>query len=104
VLERHGVEHTLAWTLGGEPFLTPGQPQRGAGGSHRRRDRRERRAVDHRRHLDGRFIAKICPQVVEFGPLNATIHKIDERRARQPGAIDGNLPAHAENFLLPTPP
>ena len=28
---------------------------------------------------DGRFIARICPQVIEFGPLNATIHKIDER-------------------------
>jgi succinyl-diaminopimelate desuccinylase len=27
---------------------------------------------------DGRFIAKICRQVVEFGPLNETIHKIDE--------------------------
>ena len=27
---------------------------------------------------DGRFIAKICPQVVEFGPINASIHKIDE--------------------------
>jgi succinyl-diaminopimelate desuccinylase len=27
---------------------------------------------------DGRFIAKICPQVIELGPPNATIHKIDE--------------------------
>jgi succinyl-diaminopimelate desuccinylase len=27
---------------------------------------------------DGRFIAKICPQVLEFGPINASIHKIDE--------------------------
>ena len=27
---------------------------------------------------DGRFIADICPQVIEFGPLNATIHKLDE--------------------------
>ncbi|MEQ1673632.1 MAG: M20/M25/M40 family metallo-hydrolase, partial [Candidatus Nitrotoga sp.] len=27
---------------------------------------------------DGRFIADICPQVVEFGPLNATIHKLNE--------------------------
>ena len=33
---------------------------------------------------DGRFIAKICPQVVEFGPLNASIHKIDERGSRWP--------------------
>jgi succinyl-diaminopimelate desuccinylase len=27
---------------------------------------------------DGRFIAKICPQLIEFGPINASIHKIDE--------------------------
>lgn len=27
---------------------------------------------------DGRFIARICPQVVEFGPINASIHKVDE--------------------------
>ena len=27
---------------------------------------------------DGRFIARLCPQVIEFGPLNASIHKIDE--------------------------
>lgn len=30
---------------------------------------------------DGRFIAQICPQVVEFGPVNASIHKIDEHVA-----------------------
>ena len=30
---------------------------------------------------DGRFIASICPQVVEFGPCNASIHKLDERVA-----------------------
>jgi succinyl-diaminopimelate desuccinylase len=28
---------------------------------------------------DGRFLARICPQVVEFGPLNASIHQVDER-------------------------
>jgi succinyl-diaminopimelate desuccinylase len=30
---------------------------------------------------DGRFIAQICPQVIELGPPNATIHKIDEHVA-----------------------
>jgi succinyl-diaminopimelate desuccinylase len=30
---------------------------------------------------DGRFIAQICPQVIEFGPPNATIHKINEHVA-----------------------
>ena len=79
MLVRHGLSFDLVWTLGGEPFLTPVgslssalsaaiQAQTGitpdlstTGGT-----------------SDGRFIAKICPQVVEFGPVNATIHKIDE--------------------------
>ena len=42
-----------------------------------RRDR-VTRAVHHRRYVGWRYIAKICPQVVEFGPVNETIHKIDE--------------------------
>lgn len=79
VLARHGVDHDIAWTLGGEPFLTPAGPLSHAL-SH---------AIAAETGLttqlsttggtsDGRFIAKICPQVVEFGPVNATIHKIDE--------------------------
>jgi len=79
LLDRHGLEYTLDWTLGGEPFLTPvgtlseaitaaihaelgiGTQLSTTGGT-----------------SDGRFIAKICPQVIELGPVNATIHKIDE--------------------------
>ena len=54
------------------------QAGRGAGARHPTPRPASHRAVDHRRHPDGRFIAKICPQVVEFGPVNASIHKIDE--------------------------
>ncbi len=79
VLDRHGLDYTLAWTLGGEPFLTPPGSLSEALSS----------AVQDETGLvptlsttggtsDGRFIAKICPQVVEFGPVNASIHKIDE--------------------------
>jgi succinyl-diaminopimelate desuccinylase len=79
LLDRHGLEYDIRWTLGAKPFLTP----RGAlcealteavateigiaaelsttGGT-----------------SDGRFIADICAQLVEFGPVNASIHKIDE--------------------------
>ncbi|MDK9725318.1 MAG: succinyl-diaminopimelate desuccinylase [Sterolibacteriaceae bacterium MAG5] len=79
ILDRHGLEYAIQWTLGGRPFLTP----RGALVD----------AVVDAIHAvtgvtpelstsggtsDGRFIADICPEVVEFGPLNATIHKIDE--------------------------
>jgi len=87
ILQRHGVEHRVAWTLGGSPFLTrPGTLSEAlllaildeTGGE----------AVGLRAELsttggtsDGRFISRICPQVVEFGPVNATIHKIDEHVA-----------------------
>jgi succinyl-diaminopimelate desuccinylase len=79
LLDRHDLEYDIRWTLGAKPFLT----QRGdlcaaltdaiatevgvtaslstTGGT-----------------SDGRFIADICPQLVEFGPVNASIHKIDE--------------------------
>ena len=79
LLDRHGLEYDIRWTLGAKPFLM----QRGdlcaaltdaiatevgvatelstTGGT-----------------SDGRFIADICPQLVEFGPVNASIHQIDE--------------------------
>jgi succinyl-diaminopimelate desuccinylase len=78
VLDRHGLDYDLAWTLGGKPFLTPAAP----GGGPRRRD--PRHPGDHPElsttggTSDGRFIAEICPQVAEFGPVNATIHKLNE--------------------------
>ncbi len=79
LLDRHELEYDIAWTLGAKPFLTPrgelcdaltaavattnGVPTQlsTTGGT-----------------SDGRFIADICPQLVEFGPVNASIHKIDE--------------------------
>jgi succinyl-diaminopimelate desuccinylase len=82
LLDRHGLEYEIRWTLGAKPFLT----QRGdlcaaltdaiatevgvatelstTGGT-----------------SDGRFIADICPQLVEFGPINASIHQVDENIA-----------------------
>ena len=79
VLDRHALDYRLDWTLGGEPFLTPVGTLSDA----------LRRAIHAETGIttelsttggtsDGRFIAKICPQVIEFGPVNASIHKIDE--------------------------
>ncbi len=79
VLQRHGVPHRIDWTLGGEPFLTPPgtlstalvaaiqaecgvTPQLSTTGG----------------TSDGRFIARLAPQVMEFGVVNASIHQIDE--------------------------
>jgi len=80
LLDRHGVTYDLAWTLGGEPFLTPvGALSDALGAAIRTHTRIKTELSTTGGTSDGRFIAKICPQVIEFGPLNETIHKIDER-------------------------
>jgi succinyl-diaminopimelate desuccinylase len=79
VLQRHGVEHEIAWTLGGEPFLTPVGNLSDALSSAIEAETGRRPVLSTSGGTsDGRFIARICPQVVEFGPINATIHKVDE--------------------------
>lgn len=79
LLERHGLEFEIAWTLGGEPFLTPTGSLSAALVDAIRAETGITPALSTTGGTsDGRFIAKICPQVIEFGPLNASIHKIDE--------------------------
>ncbi|MCH2240639.1 MAG: succinyl-diaminopimelate desuccinylase [Aquabacterium sp.] len=79
VLDRHGLRYELAWTLGGEPFLTrPGTLIEAMRESIRQVAGIECELSTTGGTSDGRFIARICPQVVEFGPVNASIHKIDE--------------------------
>ncbi len=79
VLTRHNVPHELAWTLGGEPFLTPaGTLSQALSESIREHTGVTPELSTTGGTSDGRFIAKICPQVIEFGPVNASIHKIDE--------------------------
>jgi len=80
VLRAHRLEYELHWTLGARPYQCAAgtllealsaaiesavgiKPQRSTTGG----------------TSDGRFLAAICPQVVEFGPPNATIHMVDER-------------------------
>ena len=80
VLDRHGLHYDLAWTLGGEPFLTPvGDLSAALTEAIRAETGLTTELSTTGGTSDGRFIAKICPQVIEFGPINATIHKIDER-------------------------
>ena len=79
ILDRHQLDYDLRWEFSGKPYLTPRgnlvgavslaiktvtgiEPQLSTSGG----------------TSDGRFIADICPQVIEFGPLNATIHKLNE--------------------------
>lgn len=82
VLRSHQLDYSLSGTLGGKPFLTPVGVLVDAA----------RRAIAEMTGLqtqlstsggtsDGRFIAPICPQVIELGPPNASIHKVDEHIA-----------------------
>ncbi|MBN2690719.1 MAG: succinyl-diaminopimelate desuccinylase [Burkholderiaceae bacterium] len=79
VLDRHALRYTIDWTLGGEPFLTaPGALSEALQSAIRAETGAQAQLSTTGGTSDGRFIAKICPQVVEFGPVNASIHKIDE--------------------------
>lgn len=80
VLDRHGLDYSLVWTLGGQPFLTtPGTLSDALSAAIVAETGVTPELSTTGGTSDGRFIAAICPQVVEFGPLNATIHQIDER-------------------------
>lgn len=79
ILDQHGLEYTLDWTLGGEPFLTPrGDLSDALSAAIAAETGLTTELSTTGGTSDGRFIAKICPQVIEFGPPNASIHKIDE--------------------------
>ncbi len=79
ILDRHGVEYALDWTLSGKPYLTPrGKLVDVVAQAIREVVGIETELSTSGGTSDGRFIADICPEVIELGPLNATIHKIDE--------------------------
>jgi succinyl-diaminopimelate desuccinylase len=79
VLDAHGVDCTLAWTIGGLPFLTtPGELVRAVQAAIADETGIATELSTSGGTSDARFIAKICKQVVELGPVNASIHKIDE--------------------------
>lgn len=79
ILDRHGLDYSIDWVVGGKPFLT----QRG------RLVETLSRVVEKVSGVkpdvnctggtsDGRFIFDICPEVAEFGPVNRSIHKVNE--------------------------
>jgi succinyl-diaminopimelate desuccinylase len=79
ILKSHDLDYQLDWTISGLPFLTPkGELSEALSAAIASQ-------TGHRPELsttggtsDGRFIAQICPQVIEFGPINATIHQVNE--------------------------
>ncbi len=79
VLDRHGLDYAIDWTLGGLPFLTtPGDLVDAMRAAIRAETGSEPELSTTGGTSDGRFISRICAQTIEFGPPNATIHKIDE--------------------------
>ena len=79
VLDKHGLDYEMKWVVGGQPFLTtPGELVGAVQQAIRAETGVETELSTTGGTSDGRFISRICPQVIEFGPVNASIHKIDE--------------------------
>lgn len=79
ILDRHGLRYTLDWKLSGHPFLTArGELVEAAVGAIRAATGRETELSTSGGTSDGRFIAPTGAQVLELGPVNKTIHQIDE--------------------------
>ena len=79
ILDRHSLEYDIDWTLGARPFLTGRGPLASAAAA----AIRDICGIETELSTtggtsDGRFIAEICDQLLEIGPVNATSHKIDE--------------------------
>ena len=79
ILDRHGLEYALDWVVGGKPFLT----KRGRLVDTLTRAVAEVTGITPQVNCaggtsDGRFLIDICPEVAEFGPVNRSIHKVNE--------------------------
>ena len=79
ILDQHGLDYVIDWTIGAHPFLTGrGLLADAASLAIREICRIETELSTTGGTSDGRFIAPICAQLLEIGPVNATSHKIDE--------------------------
>lgn len=82
VLDRHALDYRIDWSLSGMPFITPrGRLVEALSGAIQAVTGIDTELSTTGGTSDGRFIATICDEVVEFGPVNASIHKIDEHVA-----------------------
>jgi succinyl-diaminopimelate desuccinylase len=80
ILDAHGLDYHLEWALSGLPFLTePGALLDAVAASIKTVTGRDTQPSTSGGTSDGRFIATLGTQVVELGPVNATIHQINER-------------------------
>ena len=79
ILDRHGLDYELDWSVSGTPYLTPrGKLVETLSAAIRDVTGATPEISTTGGTSDGRFVAELCPEVVEFGPVNASIHKLDE--------------------------
>ncbi|HEX6267385.1 MAG TPA: succinyl-diaminopimelate desuccinylase [Burkholderiales bacterium] len=79
VLRKHGLDFNVEWTLGGRPFRSRrGRLIEVVSGVIEKHTGRRPELSTTGGTSDARFIADICPEVVELGPVNASIHKLNE--------------------------
>lgn len=79
ILDRHGLDYSIDWNLSGQPFLTSkGELVEAAVQAIRAENNLETELSTSGGTSDGRFIAPTGAQVLELGPLNKTIHQVDE--------------------------
>lgn len=79
ILDRNGLEYQIDWTVSGLPFLTePGDLLDGVAAAIHQVTGRHTQPSTSGGTSDGRFIATMGTQVVELGPVNATIHQLNE--------------------------
>jgi succinyl-diaminopimelate desuccinylase len=79
LLDRHGLDYQLDWTLSGQPFLTDTGDLLDAAVAAIEQVNGQRPALlTTGGTSDGRFIAPTGAEVIELGPVNATIHKVNE--------------------------
>jgi succinyl-diaminopimelate desuccinylase len=79
VLKKHGLEYSLSWVLGARPFLSKnGRLAKIAAEAAKAHTGCSAELATTGGTSDARFIIDVCPEVIEIGPVNASIHKLDE--------------------------
>lgn len=79
ILKKHGLEYAVEWTLGAKPFLSKnGRLAKTVQEAGKKHTGRSAELSTTGGTSDARFIIEICPEVVELGPVNASIHKLNE--------------------------
>ena len=78
-LRKHGLEYAIEWTLGAKPFLSKdGRLASTVREASKKHTGRSAELSTTGGTSDARFIIEICPEVIELGPVNASIHKLNE--------------------------